>query len=127
MFRKYGKAWAAVLTAAVVAAYQALSGDQHIDPTEWVSIAIAGTTVVGVLVVPLSPAAKWAKTSVGVVLAVLQLLATVILGGIQADELLLLLITAAGAAGIWIAPAQTAVGDSVLGRVVVPVGWGSDR
>ncbi|MET0492929.1 MAG: hypothetical protein ABW000_07325 [Actinoplanes sp.] len=127
MFRMYGKAWAAVITAAVVAAYQALSGDQHVDPTEWVSIAIAAMTVVGVVVVPLSPAAKWAKTAVGVLLAVLQLLTTVILGGLQPDEILLLLITAAGAGGIWIAPATTATGDPAGGSVTVPVGWGVDR
>lgn len=104
---KYGKSLAAVLTAAVVVAYQAMSGDQHISSVEWVSIAIAGVTAVGVYVIPMSPHAKWAKTAVAVVLAVLQVLVTAILGGIGADELLLMLITAAGAAGVYIAPAIT--------------------
>lgn len=124
--QKYGKAIVAVLVAAIVYAYQALSGDNHISSVEWVSVAIAGITALGVYVVPLAPGAKWAKTAVAVVLAVLQVLTTVILGGLGTDEILLLLITAAGAAGIWIAPATTVVGDPVAGRQVVSVGTGSD-
>lgn len=104
---KYGKAIVAALTAAVVVAYQGLSGDQNIEAPEWVSIAIAFVTAVGVYVVPMSPYAKWAKTAVAVVLAVLQILTTAILGGLGTDELLLMLITAAGAAGIYAAPAVT--------------------
>jgi len=123
---KYGKAIVAVLVAAIVYAYQALSGDNHISSVEWVSVAIAGVTALGVYVVPLAPGAKWAKTAVAVVLAVLQVLTTVILGGLGTDEVLLLLITAAGAAGIWIAPATTVVGDPIAGRSVVSVGTGSD-
>lgn len=104
---KYGKSLVAALTAAVVVAYQALTGDHHIDAVEWVSVAIAGVTAVGVYVVPMSPYAKWAKTAVAVVLAVLQILTTAILGGVGVDEILLMLITAAGAAGIYVAPAVT--------------------
>lgn len=125
--QKYGKAIIAVLVAAVVYAYQALSGDNHISATEWVSVAIAGVTALGVWVVPLAPGAKWAKTGIAVVLAVLQILTTAILGGLGVDEILLMLITAAGAAGIWIAPATTQVGSTTIqGRLTVPVGWGSD-
>lgn len=119
----YGKAIIAVITAAIVAAHQALGGDGHIDPTEWVSVAIAFATAVGVWLVPLAPQAKWSKTAVAVVLAVLQVLTTVILGGVQADEVLLLLITAAGALGIYIAPATT---RTPFGTPDVSVGAGSD-
>ena len=119
--QKYGKAIAAVLAAGVVAAYQSLSGDQHIDAVEWVSVAIAAVTAVGVWLVPLAPGAPWAKTGVAVVLAVLQVLTTAILGGLGTDEILLMLITAAGAAGIWVAPAI-----STAGRTPVAVGVGSD-
>lgn len=120
--REYGKAVAAVITAAVVVAYQALSGDGHIDAVEWVSITIAGATAVGVYLIPLAPHAKWAKSALAAVLAILQVLTTAILGGIGADEILLMLITAAGAVGIYVAPAMstTPVGS------VVAVGTGSD-
>jgi hypothetical protein len=124
--QKYGKAVVAVLVAGVVYAYQALSGDNHISAQEWVSVAIAAVTALGVWVVPLAPAATWAKTAVAVVLAVLQVLTTAILGGLGTDEILLMLITAAGAMGIWIAPAKTEVRQANVGRSVVPVGWGSD-
>lgn len=121
--QRYGKSLVAVLTAAIVVAYQALSGDQHIEAQEWVSIIIAGVTAVGVYVVPLSPYAKWTKSAVAVVLAVLQVLVTAILGGIGADEILLMLITAAGAIGVYAAPAVT---ETPAGQPDVVVTAGSD-
>ena len=121
--RQYGKAIIAVLTTAAVYAYQSLSGDGRIDATEWVSVAIAAVAAVGVYLVPLAPRAKWTKTAVAVALAVLQVLTTVVLGGLDADEVLLLIITAAGTAGIYLAPAQTAPAH----RAPVTVGAGADR
>jgi hypothetical protein len=109
---KYGKAIVAVIVAAIVVAYQALSGDGHIDAVEWVNVSIAGATAVGVYLIPLAPGAKWSKSALAAVLAVLQVLVTAILGGIGADEILLMLITAAGAVGIWIAPATTETGST---------------
>jgi hypothetical protein len=103
--REYGKAIVAVVVAAIVVGYQALSGDGHISAVEWVSIAIAAVTAVGVYVVPLAPSAKWSKSAIAAVLAILQVLTTAILGGLGADEILLMLITAAGAVGIYDAPA----------------------
>jgi len=120
--RTYGKAIVAVLVAAVVVAYQALTGDHHIDAAEWVSIAIAGVTAIGVYIVPLAPQAKWSKSAVAAVLAVLQVLTTAILGGLGVDEILLMLITAAGALGVYVAPAISTNG---LGGTVA-VGTGPD-
>lgn len=117
---KYGKSIIAALTAAVIVAYQALGGDQHISSVEWVSISIAFVTAVGVYVVPMAPYAKWAKTAVAVVLSVLQIMVTAILGGLGTDELLLMLITAVGAAGIYVAPAVTENPDGA--DVVVTAG-----
>jgi hypothetical protein len=120
--REYGKAIVAVIVAAIVVAYQALSGDNHIEAPEWVSIAIAAVTAVGVYVVPLAPGAKWSKSAVAAVLAVLQILTTAILGGVGADEILLMVITAAGAVGIFVAPARSTTPSGA----VVAVGTGSD-
>lgn len=120
--QKYGKSIAAVVTAALVVAYQALSGDHRIDPVEWVSIAVAATTAVGVWLVPLAPQARWGKSAVAAVLAVLQVLTTAVLGGIGTDDILLMLITAAGAVGVYVAPAVSE-GE---GGTVVAVGVGSD-
>jgi hypothetical protein len=119
---KYGKAAVAVIVAAIVVAYQALSGDGHIEPTEWVSVAIAAATAIGVYLIPLAPSARWTKSALAAVLAVLQIGTTAILGGIGADELLLMVITAAGALGIYIAPAAS----DPAGAPPVAVGTGTD-
>lgn len=120
---KYGKSLTAVVTAAIVVAYQALHGDGHISPVEWVSIAIALVTAAGVYLIPMAPYAKWTKTAVAVLLAVLQVLTTAILGGVGTDEILLMLITAAGAAGVYVAPAVT---ETPAGEPDVVVTAGSD-
>lgn len=130
LFTRYGKAVLATLAAAGVTAYQALSGDQHIDPVEAVSVAIAWVTAAGVYLVPLAPQARWTKTAVATLLAVLQVLTTAILGGLGTDEVLLMLITAAGAAGVYVAPAvSTLTARGGVGVITQPaaVGWGADQ
>jgi len=112
MFQKYGKPLASVFFAALVAAYAYLSGDNHIDATEWVAVVIAFTNAVGVYLVPLAPQYRWGKTAVGVLLAVLQVLATLILGGLDSNEWILLLLTAGQALGVIASPA---VSDNGIG------------
>ncbi|ROT34100.1 hypothetical protein [Micromonospora sp. HM5-17] len=112
MIRKYGKALAAVVGAALTVAYGALSGDQHIAPEEGVQIAIATATAVGVYLVPLTPQYRWAKTAVAVILSVLQVLATVILGGLDAHEWIALLLAGLTVAGVGAAPAVSNNGTS---------------
>lgn len=110
--KKYGKAIAAVIGAALMVAYGALNGDRHIDPEEGVQIAIAGSTAVGVYLVPLVPEYRWAKTAVAAVLAVLQVLATVILGGLDSAEWIALVLAALTVFGVGAAPA---VSDNGVG------------
>ncbi len=125
MVSKYGKSLVAVLYAAATAAYQLISGDGHLDQAEWVSIIIAAVTAVGVYMVPLSPTFRSAKTLIGAALAVLQVLVTAILGGIEPGEWMLMAIALCSALGIGFAPART---DSpVVGQSVqAPVGFGDD-
>ncbi|MFI7073547.1 hypothetical protein [Micromonospora sediminicola] len=105
MFNKYGKAIASTFFAALVAVYAASSGDNHIEPTEWVAVAIAFAGALGTFVVPLAPEYRWGKTAVNTLLAVLQVLATLILGGLDSNEWILLLLTAGQALGVVVAPA----------------------
>lgn len=112
MFRKYGKALAAVATAALTVAYGALSGDQRIGAEEAIQIAIATATAVGVYVVPLTPQYRWAKTAVAVVLSVLQVLATVIIGGLDSAEWIALALAALTVLGVGAAPAVSANGTA---------------
>ncbi|MBM0237148.1 hypothetical protein JNW88_08280 [Micromonospora sp. ATA32] len=112
MFQKYGKALASTFFAALIVVYTVASGDNHIDPTEWVAVAIAAAGAAGTYVVPLAPGLRWGKTAVNTLLAVLQVLATLILGGLDSNEWILLLLTAGQALGVAVAPA---VSDNGIG------------
>lgn len=107
-----GKAWASVVGAALVALYAVLSGDNHIDSDEWVQVSIAVTTAVSVYVVPLAPQYRWAKTAVAVILGVLQILTTVIVGGLETNEWIVLALAALTAGGVAVSPAVSDNGIS---------------
>ncbi|MGN9809317.1 hypothetical protein ACTMSW_08150 [Micromonospora sp. BQ11] len=112
--RRYGKALAATAFAAVTTLYVTSSGDGRVDPDEWVAVAIAATSAVGVYVVPLAPRYRWTKTAVAALLAALQVLVTAILGGLRADEWLLMAIAVGQAVGVAAAPATS--GNGVTSR-----------
>ncbi|MEU4772979.1 hypothetical protein [Micromonospora sp. NPDC023644] len=114
---KYGKAIAAVIGAVLVAAYAALGGDNRIDAEEVVQISIAAATAAGVYLVPLAPQYRWAKTAVAVVLAVLQALATAVLGGLDSGEWIVLVLAGLTAAGVAVTPAVS--GNGVASRTPV--------
>lgn len=116
VLRKYGKALAAVLAAALMVLSSAVT-DGHVDPGEWVSIAIAGTTAVSVWLVPTLPSAAGAKTAVAAVLAVLQVAAATIVDGLSTADWVNLVIAALGVLGVLGAPARS-VGDDLVPRPV---------
>ena len=111
MFSKYGKPLAAVVFAALTVAYAALS-DHRIAPDEGVQIAIAVATAVGVYLVPLVPQYRWAKTAVGVVLAVLSVATTLIVGGIDSSDWIALALAGLTAVGVAVTPAVSDNGIS---------------
>lgn len=115
IIERYGKAVAAVVAAALAIAYTALSGDQRIDAEEWVRIAIAAVTAIGVYLVPLFPQYPWSKTALAVALSMLQVLVTVILGGVSADEWIAIVLAGLTVLGVGAAPAASSNG--------VAVGW----
>lgn len=115
-----GKAVLAFAYAVAVVLVPVLSGDSPAPrPDEWVQIAIAITTAVGVYLAPLAPGATWVKSALGALLAGLQVLTTVIIGGVDANDVLTIVVAVAGSLGIILAPAA-----SVATRTAV--GWGSD-
>lgn len=121
MFQTYGKSILAALYAVAVVVIPLWSGDRHIDASEGIAIGIAVCTALLTWVIPLVPSAPWTKTAIGVVLAALQVAATQIIGGIDSNDVLLILAAIAGALGIGIAPAispktQTASGVGVSTR-----------
>lgn len=115
----YGKALASTFFAGLIVVYAKASGDNHIDPTEWVAVAIAVTGAAGTYLVPLAPDLRWGKTAVSTLLAVLQVLATLILGGLDSNEWILLLLTAGQALGVMAAPAVSDNGISSKPPAVV--------
>ena len=104
-WQTHGKAFLAAAYAVAVIVISAWSGDHHIDPDEGVAIAIAICTAALTYLVPLAPGARWIKTAVGAVLAGLQVAATVIVGGVDGNDGLLIAAAVAGALGITLAPA----------------------
>lgn len=115
LWNRYGKAAVAIAAAGLTVAYGALSGDRHIDPDEGVQIAIATTTAVMVYLVPLMPRYRWVKTATAAVLAALQVLTTVILGGLDQSEWIALVLAALTVLGVGAAPATSTNGVSSAG------------
>lgn len=115
----YGKSWAAILYAVAIALQAALS-DRTITLVEAVQIGIALVTAAGVYMVPLTSNYKWVKTGLAVALAMLQALATLLLGP-HSGDVWTLAITAVGAGLVLLAPATT-VNPSGTGDVSVPLG-----
>lgn len=107
MFQTYGKSIVAFLYAVAVIAVPLFSGDHHIDPAEGVAIAIAVCTAALTWLVPLVPSAPWTKTAIGAVLAGLQVLTTVIVGGVDGNDILLIAFAVASFLGIAVAPATS--------------------
>jgi hypothetical protein len=115
MYRKYGKTIFAFFYAVAVVAVPLASGDHHIDQAEGVQIAIAVCANGIVWLVPLVPSAPWTKTALGAALAGLNVVAAVIVGGINGNEWVSVAAAVLGALGITLAPAispktQTASG-----------------
>jgi uncharacterized protein involved in response to NO len=105
--RTYGKSLFAVAAGVVTTGIGLWTGDHHIDPSEGVAIAIAGVNLAAVYIIPLVPGARWTKTAASFLLTFLQVLAVVIIGGIDANDVYLLITAVAGFLGVAIAPATS--------------------
>ena len=115
----YGKSVIAFLYAVAVVGVPLFTGDHHIDPSEGVAIAIAASTAALTWLVPLAPTAKWTKTAIGAVLAGLQVATVVIVGGVDGNDVLLIVFAVLSFLGIAVAPAAST-------KTSARVGWGSD-
>jgi len=105
--RTYGKALFAVAAGVVTVGIGFWTGDHHIDPSEGVAIAISGVNLTAVWLIPLAPGARWTKTAASFLLTVLQAIAVVIIGGIDANDVLILITAVGGFLGVAVAPATT--------------------
>lgn len=100
---RYGKAVTALVFAIVTTAHTAYS-DRAITQQEGVQIAIAFATTASVWLVPLV-GWPWMKTAVAALLAALNVLATVIIGGISSGDLVELLVAVLTVLSVGLSPA----------------------
>lgn len=114
LWSTYGKTLAAFLFA-VVTVVQASVSDGHITQAEGIQIAIAAVTAFVVWWAPVLPDAPLVKTVAGVALAILNALATLIVGGISSADIAGLILAGLTALGVGLAPAQSTV-KSVTAR-----------
>lgn len=105
-----------VTVAAAIVAY--LANDNAVDSVEWVNVAIIGVGSASVLYAPNIPGAPVAKFVMSALAAVLTVLASAIVGGIQPVELIQMLIAGAGAVGVYAVPnrGQSVSHDDVSGN-----------
>ncbi len=113
-----GKAIFSALYAVAAVAVPLFSTGGHPGAEGWVQIGIAVATAASTYIIPIIPEAPWAKTAVTVLLAALQVLTTAVIGGIDGNDVLLIVFAIGGALGVALAPATSANG--------VHVGWGKD-
>jgi hypothetical protein len=118
---RFGKALAAALYAVAVIAVPLFSGDHRPGPSQWVQIVIAALTAATVYLVPIVEGVPYIKSVVGALLAVAQILVTVIDDGVSGTDMLTIALAALGALGISLAPADS---SGVAGGAAV--GWGAD-
>jgi len=110
-----------LLAMAVLTTVQAATIDgSNIDSQEWVQVSIQAVMAFNVWATANLPQYTRMKTYVAVTLGVLQLLYTVVIGGVSTPELINLIITGLAAAGVVLTPQRlTTVID---GKTVPPNG-----
>jgi 2-keto-3-deoxy-6-phosphogluconate aldolase len=102
--KPYWKAAVAVLIALLSALQAALLGDEVISNTEWVNVAIAGTTAASVFAAPNVPGARYTKAILAALGAVLVVLTSAIIGGISTSEWIQIALAAFGTVGVLSVP-----------------------
>lgn len=107
---QYAKFFAAVVATVLTALSAALFGDNTISATEWVNVAIAGVGAAAVFAAPNVPGARYTKTVIAVLTAVLTVLASAIVGGITVTEWIQIGLAALGAVGVYSVPNQPSTG-----------------
>lgn len=113
----YWKSFLAVVATVLAAVTAALTGDQNIDPTEWLNVVLLAAGAAAVFAAPNVPGAKYTKLVLAVITAVVTGAASLILDGISTTDLLQLVLAGLGAVGVYAAPyAKLASDGEVIGR-----------
>ncbi len=102
----YAKSLLAVLVTGIYAVVAALT-DNTISTVEWISVGIALSGAAAVFTAPNVPHAKFTKSVLAVITAVLTFFVTAVVDGVSTSEWLQVLIIAAGAIGVYAVPNKT--------------------
>jgi hypothetical protein len=102
---KYGKTVTAFLFTLYTVLVPLISGDHKLDGGEWVVFAIAVGNNLLVYIIPMSKSFASSKTVINSILAALAMLQTVLGGGIDMNEVALIIGAALAVLGVNIAPA----------------------
>lgn len=100
----YAKALAAVITTGLSGIIAGLTGDGVIDTAEWINVAILAAGAAAVFTAPNVPGARYTKSTLAVLTAVLTLAVNLIPGGMTLTEWLQLGMAALGALGVYAVP-----------------------
>lgn len=114
LWDKYGKAIIAFLYAVVTVAIPLFTGDDHIDPSEGIIIAIAIGNNLLVYIIPLSQRFGGAKSVINAVLAAVAVAQTVIAGGIDTNDWYLIASAFLVAIGVTLAPAASPINNAMV-------------
>lgn len=98
--KKYSKGIVAALAAALVAVGAALTGNNHIDATEWVNVAIATVGAFQVWWAANVNGAPYVKTGIAAATAGLIALQSYIVGGVTVSDWVQIGIAVLGALGV---------------------------
>jgi len=120
--REYGKSLGAAAFAIFTVVVGKWSGDHHIDPSEGIIIALAIANAITVYIVPLKQEFKAVKSVVNAIAAGLVVAQAQIAGGIDANDILLIVGAVVSALGVTLLPAAS--DDAHVGKV--RVGYGAD-
>lgn len=101
---KYAKLIMQVVVTVATGVVAALAGDNAVDSVEWVNVAIVGVGAAAVFAAPNVPGAAYTKSILAVLTAVLTILASAIVGGVQTVEIIQMVIAGAGAVGVYAVP-----------------------
>jgi hypothetical protein len=101
---KYANLFTMVLATVLSAVLAAMVGDSIISPQEWANIAIIGVGALSVFTAPNIPGAKYVKTAIAFLTAVLTVLVTVIVGGIGTAEIIQMILAGLAAIGVHTIP-----------------------
>jgi hypothetical protein len=110
-WKTHGKSIVSLLGTLVIVGYAAIKdvSEAGITPSEWVTVLIAGFSTIFVWAAANITGFDKAKTIVAAFMLVLNLLVTVIVGGVSTDEAFFLIVQFIGALGVAAVPATKAV------------------